>query len=374
MHSVAPPSAVRLTSLMLRDFRNIHSADLEFPAEGIVLVGDNGQGKTNLLEAVAYLGTLRSIRNARDRDLVRHDATALHVRAAAEDGAPRTIAIGVERTSGRKRVTVDGVEMKRQIDAIGVLPSVAWSPADVSLVSAGPAERRRYLDVMLALSSRAYVSALRKYRAALDRRNAAIRDAMRRGRGHEAIHVWEPALADVGATLITSRREWIEANAGEFARLVRAIGEPAAMTMAYECDVEGSHDVAAQLRDRLERGRQRDLVTGTTGTGPHRDDICIQLDERDARTFASAGQQRTAAIALRLLEARTLRGSGHGHPLLLLDDPFAELDRSRVAKTLSLLTEEDVGQVILAVPREDEIPATFEGLARWTISGGVIGS
>jgi DNA replication and repair protein RecF len=372
MHPPASTAAIRLRSLVLRDFRNFTAADLEFPPEGVVIVGDNGQGKTNLLEAIAYLGTLRSMRNARDRDLVRHGAAAMHVRGHVEDGTPRTIAIGVERSSGRKRITVDGVEFRRQVDALGVLPSVAWSPADVSLVCGGPAERRRYLDVMLALSSPGYVTSLRKYRAALERRNASVRDAMRRHRGEDAVHVWEPALAEHGAALIAARREWIAGHADEFSRLVEAIGERIPMSVSYECDVDGTDDVRANLAVRLERGRARDLVTGATGCGPHRDDLCIQLDGRDARTFASAGQQRTAAIVLRLLEARTLRRTGHGHPVLLLDDPFAELDMSRVACTLALLMQEDVGQVMLAVPREDEIPATFERLARWRVTGGAI--
>ena len=373
MHSLAPPSAIRLDCLALRDFRNVASADLEFPADGVVIVGDNGQGKTNLLEAIAYLGALRSIRNARDRDLVRHGAVAMHVRGTVDEGGvPRTIGVGIERTTGRKRITLDGVEVKRQVDALGVLPSVAWSPTDVALVSGGPAERRRYLDVMLALTSRSYIGALRRYRAALERRNASIRDAVRRGRGEDFIHVWEPALAEHGASLITARRGWVGAHAGEFARLVAAIGEPAPMTVSLDSDVDDASDVAEELARLLERGRQRDLMTGATGAGPHRDDLCVQLDGRDARTFASAGQQRTAAIALRLLEARTLRNARRGHPVLLLDDPFAELDATRAARTLALLTEEDVGQVILAVPREDEIPATFGALARWHIAAGEI--
>ena len=371
MHSVAPPAAIRLASLALRDFRNIAHADLEFPPEGVVIIGDNGQGKTNVLESIAYLGTLRSMRNARDRDLVRHGAAAMHVRGAVEDGAPRTIAVGMERTSGRKRITLDGVEVKRQVDALGALPSVAWSPSDVALVTGGPAERRRYLDVMLALSSRSYVTSLRRYRAALERRNAAIRDAVRRGRGEDAIHVWEPALAEHGAALIVARRDWVATHSHEFTRLVAAIGEQSSMSITHDCDV-AEVEVAEHLAEQLARGRQRDIAMGTTGVGPHRDDLCIQLDGRDARAFASAGQQRTAAIALRLLEARTLRHAGHGHPVLLLDDPFAELDMTRVTRTLALLTEEDVGQVILAVPREDEIPRTFEGLARWRISAGEI--
>jgi DNA replication and repair protein RecF len=373
MHSLTPPSAIRLDTLALREFRNVASADLEFPADGVVIVGDNGQGKTNLLEAIAYLGALRSIRNARDRDLVRHGAVAMHVRGSIdESGVPRTIGVGIERTTGRKRIMLDGVEVKRQVDALGVLPSVAWSPTDVALVSGGPAERRRYFDVMLGLTSRSYIGALRRYRAALERRNASIREVARRGRGEDAIHVWEPALAEHGAALITARRDWVDTHAPEFARLVTAIGERAPMSIAHDSDVGDASDVAGELARLLERGRQRDVMTGTTGAGPHRDDLRVQLDGRDARTFASAGQQRTAAIALRLLEARTLRSAGRGHPVLLLDDPFAELDTTRAARALALLTEEDVGQVILAVPREDEIPSTFEALARWRITAGEV--
>jgi DNA replication and repair protein RecF len=372
MNPAATPVSTRLTSLTVRDYRNIAHADLGFPPEGVVIIGDNGQGKTNILESIAYLGTLRSFRNARDRDLVRHGAVAMHVRGGIDDDAPHTIAIGVERTSGKKRITVDGVEVRRQIDALGALPSVAWSPADVALVTGGPAERRRYLDVMLSLSSRTYVAALRHYRAALERRNAAIRDATRRGRGEDATHVWEPALAEHGAALINARREWVAANAHEFGRLAAAIGEQSVMSITLDCDVADVTDTATRLAQMLERGRQRDLALGATTTGPHRDDLCIQLDGRDARAFASAGQQRTAAIALRLLEARTLRAAGSGHPVLLLDDPFAELDMNRVTRTLALLTEEDVGQVVLAVPREDEIPETFGALARWRITAGEI--
>jgi DNA replication and repair protein RecF len=368
----APAAALHLASLVVRDFRNIERADLAFPSAGVVIIGDNGHGKTNLIEAIAYLGTLRSLRNARDRELVRHDAPAMHLRATIDEGTPRDIAIGIERTSGRKKISIDGVEIPRQVDALGVLPSVSWSPADVALVSGGPSERRRYLDVMLALSSRPYLGALRQYRAALERRNATLRGIIRRGRDDASVASWEPALAQYGAVLIAARQAWVHEHTAEFARLCGAIGEAGRAELAYTSDVDATGDPASAIAELLERNRPRDTFRGTTSIGPHRDDLTITLDEHDARTFGSAGQQRTGAIALRLLEARTLRAGGRGQPVLLLDDPFAELDATRTSRTLALLAAEEPGQVVLAVPREDEIPARFERLARWRVRNGVV--
>ena len=358
----------RLVTLTLRDFRNIERADLAFPADGVAVIGDNGEGKTNLLEAIAYRGTLRSLRNARDRDLVRHGTSVFHLHAAIDDGVPREISIGLERTSGRKRISVDGVVVARQTDALGVLRSVAWSPADVALVAGGPGERRRYLDVMLAVSSRAYVHALRQYRGALERRNATLRGPQRGDSA--AVAAWEPALAHYGGALVETRSAWVEAHHDEFVRLCAAIGERSPARLGYSGDAAAQVEPATALADALRRERDRDVVRGMTCVGPHRDDLTITLDGRDARTFGSAGQQRSAAIALRLLEARTLGEGGRAHPVLLFDDPFAELDATRTERTLDVLMSEAEGQVVLAVPRESEIPSRFAHLTRWRVSRG----
>jgi DNA replication and repair protein RecF len=380
MSLAAPPlaaTAARLRSLTLRDFRNYPHTDVEFPRAGVVLIGDNGAGKTNLLEAIAYLGVLRSFRHARDRDMIRHDAPAFHLRGALGASGDRTIGVGFERSTGRKKIVLDGLDMPRQVDALGVFASVAWSPSDVALVTGGPAERRRYLDIMLSVTSRRYVEALRGYRAALDRRNAAIRDAARAsGSAREsAVAVWEPALARHGAVLHDARCAWVGVYAAEFARLGALLGEQAPLALQYAHDTMPHAQAVEALRERLQQERARDMQRGATCIGPHRDDIFITLAGRDARTFGSAGQQRTAAIALRLLEARTVRAAlpdGADYPTLLLDDPFAELDPERAACTLRLLATEDLGQVMLAVPRESEIPAEFRHLTAWRVRNGTI--
>jgi len=368
-----PPSRVTLSSIAIRDFRNIERADLAIPPDGIALVGDNGQGKTNFLEAIAYLELLRSMRGVRDRDLTRFGATAFHVAAESRGTAVQRVGIGVERT-GKKRITLDGVEAPRLTDALGALPSVCFSPADIALIAGAPAERRRYLDIALALSSKRYLSALRQYRAALARRNAALREAARPGARSSSVAAWEPALAEHGATIVEERRSWVAEGAPDFARLCSEIGERAPMQIAYESPLVDAPDVRGALAEALKRGRDHDARRMITHAGPHRDDLAVTLGARDLRLVGSAGQQRTAAIALRLLEAATFRVRGGAQPLLLLDDPFAELDRTRAARVLGLLEESSakgLGQTILCVPREDEIPRAFTRLERWSIRDGV---
>ncbi len=366
-------SRVTLDSISIRDFRNIERADLTIPPDGIALVGDNGQGKTNFLEAIAYLELLRSMRGVRDRDLTRFGATAFHISAASTGTAVNRVGIGVERT-GKKRIMLDGVDTPRLTDALGALPSVCFSPADIALIAGAPAERRRYLDIALALSSKHYLSALRHYRAALARRNAALREAARPGAKHSSVAAWEPALAEHGAVIIEERRAWVAEGAAEFARLCEEIGERAPMQIAYDSPLVDSADVRDSLTAALQRGRDHDARRLITHAGPHRDDLAVTLGERDLRLVGSAGQQRTAAIALRLLEAATFRTRGGAQPVLLLDDPFAELDRKRAARVLALLEETSargLGQTILCVPREDEIPRAFTRLARWSIRDGI---
>lgn len=383
MTAVSVPGAPHLTdartrasSLGIRDFRNLERVDVTLPPDGLAIVGENGQGKTSFLEAIAYVEQLRSVRGARDRDLVRFEALAFHVSATVH--GPHGVAqlgVGADR-AGRKKVTRDGVEMPRLSDALGALPSVLLAPRDVTLVSDGPAERRRFLDITLALTSPSYLRALRHYRGALERRNAALRDALRHRRDASAAAAWEPALAEHGAVLVDQRRAWVREQSAEFTRLSHAIGEAGRAGMEYATTLPSGAPSADALRDALRdalvRCREHDLRRGATHAGPHRDDLSLTLDGRDLRVVGSAGQQRTGAIALRLLEAATLRVRRATLPLLLLDDPFAELDNRRAARVLDLLLEAGVGQVVLCVPRPEEIPARFTRLARYRIADGVL--
>lgn len=374
-----------LARLTLREFRNFASLDLDVPVNGLVVIGENGHGKTNLLEAVAYLGLLRSFRGARDADVVRFGSPAFHVRATLTPPAVwHTTSVGFERASKRKRATLDGVEQSRLTSALGALPSVQFSPADVALVAGGPGERRRYLDVMLALSSPRYLQALQGYRNALARRNAVLKVSQRHGARHQdlaaRIEVWEPALAEHGGVIVASRQVFARTHAERYAQLSAAIGEQQAAHLRYvsaggDTADSASGDApmqAAALGRALAQHRGTELRRGVTLVGPHRDDLQLTLGARDLRTFGSAGQQRSAAIALRLLELLVLRDALGHTPLLLLDDPFAELDLGRAARVLSLLHETGASQVLLTVPRVEDIPEAYTRLERRVMHAGIL--
>ena len=363
---------IRLAGIAIRDFRNLERVDLQFPADGVALIGDNGHGKTNLLEAIYYLQILRSIRDARDQDLTRFDAAGFHIAAKVCKPEEHEISVGFERTTKRKKVMLDGVQPRRLSDALGSLPSVMFSPRDLELVSGAPSERRRYLDLVLALTDRKYLHALQHYRANLARRNAALRNATKRGASDAEVSVWEPALAEHGSRLIEARAKWVASSAPDFTQLTGSIGEKGRARMRYVspfAESEARYDV---LLAAFAEKRALDMKRGLTHVGPHRDDLELTLDGRDLRLFGSAGQQRTAAIALRMLEAATLRDHSGAEPVLLLDDPFAELDIRRAAKILLMLEKRGLGQTILAVPRESDIPPGLMRLDRLKVRDGVI--
>ena len=365
---------IRLDQIAIRDFRNLERVDLQLSPDGAVIVGDNGHGKTNILEAIYYLQIMRSIRDARDQDLTRFDTAGFHIAASAHTPEKHEISVGFDRNAKRKKVMIDGSEVRRLSEGLGALPSVMFSPRDLELVSGAPSERRRYLDLVLALTDRKYLHALNHYRANLARRNAALRNATRRGSSADAqqVAVWEPALAEHGSLLIETRAKWVNDNAEEFSHLAERIGEMGDARMRYVspfADSEARYDV---LLAAFEEKRSLDLRRGITHVGPHRDDLDLSLDGKDLRLLGSAGQQRSAAIALRMLEAATLRDHAGAEPLLLLDDPFAELDVRRAARILIILEQRGLGQTILVVPREADVPPRLMELDRLEIRNGVV--
>jgi DNA replication and repair protein RecF len=365
-------SLVSLDSISIRNFRNLERVDLDLPPDGLAVVGDNGHGKTNLLEAIYYLEILRSMRDVRDQDLTLFDSTGFHISSRAHGPEKREIAIGFDRATKKKKVTIDGLSPRRLSDALGKLPSVMFSPRDLDMIIGAPSERRRYLDLLLSLTDRRYLNALQHYRANLARRNAALRHASRRGANDSEVSVWEPALAEHGSLLIESRAKWVADWTKEFSRLTESIGEREHAEMRYVspfAESEARHDV---LLAAFEEKRPLDMRRGITHVGPHRDDLELTLDGKDNRLFGSAGQQRTAAIALRMLEAATLKDHAGAEPIMLLDDPFAELDVHRASRILKMLETRGVGQTILTVPRESDIPGGLMRLARATIQDGAV--
>ncbi len=352
---------MELTSLTIRNFRNLASIDVELPPGGVVVIGDNGHGKTNLLEAIYYLVLFRSLRGAMDRELVRFGEAGFFI---AGDASPR-LTVGYEAAGKRKKVTADGQEIRKLSDAVGLVAAVALSPADRAMVDGGPAGRRRYLNVLLSLSDPSYLSALTDLRAAMKQRNAALK----RGNAAEA-QAFDRPVARASERVAATRFEWARHWCSRFAELCQSMGERTAPGMVYSSRHWTPDGGVEGLEEALKLRIERDLRRATTTVGPHRDDLLLTLGERDTRRFGSAGQQRTAAIALRLLEAHALRTSHQTAPIALFDDVFAELDEDRQERLLLLIKESLPGQAIVTAPRDAEVPTVLFERPRWRMSGG----
>lgn len=373
------PSVVCRT-LRLRRFRNFGEIELELPPDGVAIVGPNGSGKTNLVEAIYYLEIFRSFRGASDEQLVRFGEDAFHVRGVLEDaagGESREVTAAYERSTRRKRVTVNGAEPDRIGDALGRVGAVVFSPSDVAIVAGAPGERRRFLDIVLSLNRGGYLDALQRYRQVLRQRNALLRDRA----APAAVAPWSDTLAEAGGRVVAARAAWVTEHADAFARRYAAIGGGGAARMVYRPSVgvadEGAPDAAAvsdAFRGELERVVERERERGMTVVGPHRDDLAFVREEDDVelRDFGSGGQQRTAAIALRMVEAETIRLARGRVPLTLLDDVFAELDPDRSRRVLELMEAEEDGQVILTAPKASDLEVRQGTLEHWRIAGGVV--
>lgn len=371
---------MRLSALVLRHFRNLGNQELEIPPEGLALVGDNAQGKSNFLEAIYYLETFRSFRGARDEQLVSFGQDVFRVAGSTARGTDESdeveVSAAFERRSRRKKVAVDGREAERMGDALGRLAAVVFSPADVELVSGGPRERRRFLDIVLSLNQPGYLSALQEYRQVLARRNAALKD----NEPGSAVAAWTPGLVRSGAQVIAARKAWIEGSTAAFAAYYERVSQEAPARMTYRSSVplagaETLEQIADAFRDALADGAERERRLGTTPVGPHRDDVRLDLetgDGLDLREYGSGGQRRTAALALRLVEAKTIREQRGAAPLILLDDVFAELDEGRSERILEVMEREDTGQVLLTAPKDADVRIKRDTLARWRIVAGRI--
>lgn len=383
-----PPSLV-CRELRLRQFRNFATLDVAFPTEGAAIIGPNGSGKTNLIEALYYLEIFRSFRGAADSQLVRFGQEAFHVRGRFEDpatGDELEVTAGYEERRGLKKVTVNGGEPERLADGLGRIGAVVFSPSDVAIIAGAPGERRRFLDIVLSLNVPGYIGALQRYRQTLKQRNALLKDRV----GAAQLEPWTVALVEAGARVMRARAAWVAEHGPGFAARYEGIGGEASARLEYRPSVsdaaagnegaggEGAmatDELADAMRVELDRLSDREWDRGTTLRGPHRDDLGFIRDdegsERDLRDFGSGGQQRTAAVALRLVEAATIREARGRAPMVLLDDIFAELDPGRSERLLEQLDREP-GQAVLTAPKASDVQVRQGSLPRWRIARGEV--
>ena len=301
-----------IQTLKLRDFRNYGEIELR-PHPGVnILFGQNGSGKTNLLEAIHYCALGRSHRTSQDKEVVRKGAEAAAIGVQLHKAGVR-MDVQVKLTPGeirKKAIFVDRKRAGRLSDLMGHVQCVSFSPEDLMLVKEGPSIRRRYLDMMLSQLSTGYFTALQQYQKALDQRNALLREAKKGGRLDQAMmDAFEEAMAAQAAVIVPMRRRMVERTAQAAQEKYASIsGRPhEKFAMRYACCVPEGADALAFTRDALRKSRQEDLFRGGTGFGVHREDIALTLNEREMKVFASQGQIRTAALSMKLAQLQVFR-------------------------------------------------------------------
>ncbi len=330
---------MRLRRLWVQDFRNLRSVEL-VPAPGLTaLVGANGEGKTNLLEAVAYLATLSSFRGAPGEALVAHGAERAIVRAELDTDQPgRSSVTTIEaelRPHGRDRVLVDRQKLRRAADLAGTVRVTVFSPDDLALVKEGPAHRRRYLDDLLFAGSPRLAAVGHDLERVLRQRSTLLRQAGGRLSTEVAstLDVWDAKLSELGERLGRARARLVEQLEPAVAKGYDQVAAASAgVTLSYDAPWRSEGLAAA-----LAAARGDDVRRGASTVGPHRDELVFTIDGLPARTHASQGEQRSLALALRLAGHELLGATTGGPPLLLLDDVFSELDADRSAALLTHL-------------------------------------
>jgi DNA replication and repair protein RecF len=368
---------MHLHRLSLTNFRNYTRLELALPDRLLVLQGDNAQGKTNLLEAIHLLATGRSPRAVAERELINWlalEGPLPYARLEAEIGegaGAQKLELVLEPAANngaavRKQVRINGAP-KRGLDLIGHMRVVLFLPEDVSLVAGAPSERRRYLDIMLCQISSAYCRTLSEYNRVTTQRNSLLRRLRDEGGDPAQLAFWDEQLAANGSLVYHWRAEalrdlngiaaarYLELSGGERLRMVYLPGfdpdrplSESSRNGARQARLADSaapyavlpvEEVRARMADQLHRLRRREVAAGASLIGPHRDDLAFIVDEHDLRLFGSRGQQRTAALALKLAELRLMREETGDSPLLLLDDVMSELDATRRSALLGALHE-----------------------------------
>jgi DNA replication and repair protein RecF len=380
---------VHVSHLSLSDFRSWAALELDLGPGTTTLVGANGQGKTNLVEAVGYAATLSSHRVATDAPLVRAGCARAVVRVRVERDARSTL-LELELNPGKaNRARINRGPVPRAREVLGTLRTVLFAPEDLALVRGDPAERRRFLDDLLVASAPRYAGVRADYERVLKQRNALLKTAFlarraSRGAGAGAdlgtLDVWDSHLAAAGSELLGARLALVAALRPQVAEAYREVsagqGEAelsyrSSLGEALDVESPAARDrevLTAALLSELGRVRPQEVERGTSLVGPHRDELVLSLGGLPVRGYASHGEGWSFALALRLASYALLRADG-GEPVLVLDDVFAELDTGRRTRLAELVGR--AGQVLVTAAVPDDVPVALDG-ARFDVHDGTV--
>ena len=324
-----------IESLECKNFRNYKNLSIKFDPGVNFLYGDNAQGKTNILEAVYLCSTSRSYKGSKDRELIYFGESEAHLRLTVKKKyISHKIDLHIRKNS-TKGVAIDGFPIRKASELLGYLKIVLFSPEDLLIVKNGPSDRRRFIDRELCQINAVYMKNLANYNKILNQRNKLLKDISFNKKLKDTLDVWDEQLIETGKKIISDRKEFLYKMTGIMKPIHQKItGNHEDILLKYEpnCDEE-------KFSDQLFLNRDRDLALAQTSCGPHRDDFSIMSNDIDLRKFGSQGQQRSAALSLKLSEIQMIKKETNETPVLLLDDVFSELDIHRQEYLLSEIKE-----------------------------------
>ncbi len=355
-----------IKSIELANFRNYDHLQLSFDKGVNILYGDNAQGKTNVLEAIFLSATTKSHKGSKDKEIIEFNEEESHIRTMIEK---RELEYRVDmhlRKSKSKGIAINGQKIKKAAELIGILNVVFFSPEDLSIIKDGPSERRRFIDMELCQLDKSYLYHLNQYNKVLNNRNKLLKDIIFHPSLKETLDIWDEQLVQYGIQIIKRRAEFIkELNDIIYDIHKKLSGEKEILFLEYEPDIKPE-----EFKNKVKENRDKDLKLSQTTIGPHKDDCIFMINECDIRKFGSQGQQRTAALSLKLAEIELVKKVTKDNPVLLLDDVLSELDSNRQNYLLNSIG--DIQTIITCTGLDDFINNRFEMNKIFKVTGGVI--
>ncbi len=355
-----------VTQLELRDFRNIRATTIEFSERVNILTGGNAQGKTSVLEALYFCAYGRSHRTMHDREMINLEADSGAITAQIDTmGRLDRIAVDFKKNAP-KRITVNGIQTAKLSELYGFLYAVLFAPEDLELIKQGPALRRRFMDMELCRLDFSYYFELSRYFRVLKQRNTLLKTIAQSNdkKLEQSLDIWDEALIKHGAYIYNARQKYVKAiNESAKAIHARLTGDTERLDITYEPNT-------TKLNERMSQNRARDIATNTTNAGIHKDDIAIHINGRDARLYASQGQQRTASLSLKLAQLDMIERGKAQSPVLLLDDVLSELDSSRQAFLLEYVS--NMQTIITATGMDNELKRIMGAARCFNVQNGEI--
>ena len=357
-----------IESIELKNYRNYDELHMDFSQGTNILYGDNAQGKTNVLEAIYVCATTKSHRGSKDREIIQFDRDESHIKLnVRKNDIPYRIDMHLKKNRA-KGVAVNGVPIRKASELFGIVNVVFFSPEDLNLIKNGPSERRRFIDLELCQLNKLYVHSLVQYNRIVVQRNKLLKDLFFRPDYEETLDVWDMQLVQYGKEIIHYRKEFAE-QLGEIIQGIhrQLSGGKEEIFLLYAPNTEEE-----AFEEALKKSRQQDLKQKTTLTGPHRDDLSFMINGIDIRRFGSQGQQRTAALSLKLAEIELVKKIVNDYPILLLDDVLSELDSGRQNQLLAGI--DHIQTIITCTGLEDFVNDRFHMDKIFKVVNGTVDS